>query len=586
MKAANQGSQVSRRAFLASALAAGAAAAGASALGGCAPKTAGSASGELASTAAAEPDWLGTAPEISDADVTKEYTADVVVVGVSDSGSIAVRSAVESGASVVAIEKAAAPQACGSDIAVPNGPIQERYGRVDAVDVNELVLRHQEECLHQTKEGIVRRFCNEMGEVFDWILEADPDVLILDTIFDDVPDDKAENYLMPNRYPLPVDDYDYHDEAMPTYPVTVKFPALKTLTTANYDKACSEGDVTGLFGHAGRKLIMEDGRCVGVYAEDLVNGGYVKVLASKGVILCTGDYKDNPDMVSHFLPQIDINGNGILSILNDVNEQKACMGEGHKMGVWAGARMQEHNAVMIHHMGGGAGADGRGVMGINGYLQLNLDGKRFMNEDMPGQQLENQIEKQRGRATYQFFDAAWPEQVKNFPAGHGVVLWCLDKEPQNHPTNTNWRTLQDIETAVEEGRALRADTLEELVASIEDIDQEEALASLARYNEVCESGVDADFGKDARRLFALKNPPYYACKLTPALNLATMDGLESDEFCHTFDEGRNVIPGLYVAGNVQGNRFAHQYPISMAGCSVGMALFYGYVAGQSAAQEL
>lgn len=39
-------------------------------------------------------------------------------------------------------------------------------------------------------------------------------------------------------------------------------------------------------------------------------------------------------------------------------------------------------------------------MGINGYLQLNLDGKRFMNEDMPGQQLENQIEKQRGRATY------------------------------------------------------------------------------------------------------------------------------------------------------------------------------------------
>lgn len=65
-----------------------------------------------------------------------------------------------------------------------------------------------------------------------------------------------------------------------------------------------------------------------------------------------------------------------------------------------------------------------------------------------------------------------------------------------------------------------------------------------------------------------------------------MDGLESDEDCHTYDIDRNVIPGLYVAGNVQGSRFAHQYPISMPGCSVGFALFYGYVAGKNAALEL
>lgn len=575
---AKQDLTMSRRSFFSSALLAGAGVAGAASL----PEIA------FADEEAvvAEEDWLGAEPVINDDEVISELTADVVVVGVSDSGSIAVRSAVEAGASVVAIEKGQYVQACGSDIAVPNGPIQARYGRENAVDINELVMKHQEECLHHTKEGIVRRFCNEMGEVFEWILEADPDVLILDTIFDDVPDDKKDNYIIPNRYPMHDESYDYHSEAMPTFPVTVKFPALKTLTTANYEKAVEEGDVTGLFGHAGRKLIMENGRCVGIYAEDIVNGGYVKVNATKGVILCTGDYKNNQAMLDHFTPQLEINGNKILSILMDANGQLACMGEGHRMGVWAGARLQEHPAVMIHHMGGGAGADGRGVMGINGYLQLNLDGKRFMNEDMPGQQLENQIEKQRGRTTYQFFDAAWPEQVKFFPAAHGMVMWCLDETPLNHPTNTNWRTLEDIDVAVEEGRCLKADTLEELVALIEGIDQEQALASIARYNELAAAGEDADFGKDSRRLFALENPPFYACQLTPAMNLANMDGLESDEFCHTFDEDRNVIPGLYVAGNTQGNRFAMQYPISMPGCSVGFALFYGYVAGQSAAQEL
>ena len=59
-------------------------------------------------------------------------------------------------------------------------------------------------------------------------------------------------------------------------------------------------------------------------------------------------------------------------------------------------------------MGGGAGADRRGVIGNNGFLWLNLHGERFMNEDIPGQQLENQVELQPQRKAYQFFDSKWP----------------------------------------------------------------------------------------------------------------------------------------------------------------------------------
>ena len=65
--------------------------------------------------------------------------------------------------------------------------------------------------------------------------------------------------------------------------------------------------------------------------------------------------------------------------------------------------------------------------------------------------------------------------------------------------------------------------------------------------------------------------------------LTCVGGLESDENCHVYNENRQIIPGLYACGNVQGDRFAVNYPISLKGLSVGMAQFYGYIAGQNAA---
>lgn len=43
-----------------------------------------------------------------------------------------------------------------------------------------------------------------------------------------------------------------------------------------------------------------------------------------------------------------------------------------------------------------------------------------------------------------------------------------------------------------------------------------------------------------------------------------------------------MIPGLYVAGNIQGSRFAAEYPITLKGVSHSMAMYYGYVAAKNA----
>ena len=577
---------ISRRSFLTGAAATGAAAA-TMGLAACSPSSSTSDAGSSASsddatstsTSSSSGDWLGADPGITDDDVTEEVTADVVVVGCSDAGAIAVRSAVEAGASVVVIEKSASLNSQGGDCALINGDVEALYGR-DDLDVDEIVETHQMESAYHTKAAIMKRYAEEMSDVFDWIIEADPDVYIASETFEEISDDVVDHAIVPARYPLPDPDYDYHNDVVPTYPATVQFQSLLTMLTCNLELAKSEGDVTEYYGHFAEQLIMEDGACVGVYARNAETGGYLKATANSGVILCTGDYSSNTDMLQEFAPETIDNGIVTLWVNTDVEGNMTNTGDGHKMGVRAGAKMQQWHAPMIHHMGGSAGADGRGVMGINGYLQLNLQGKRFMNEDVPGQQIENQLELQPQKTSYQFFDSAWGEQVSLFPAAHGVVCYYSEAD---ETTSINQRCQGDIDAAVEDGRALTADTIEELLAQIEDMDTDTALASIERYNELCAAGVDEDFGKMARRMLPLENPPYYAVKFEPNMMLVCCGGLESDEECHTYDENDEIIPGLYVAGNVQGNRFAVQYPISLCGLSVGMAMFYGYVAGQNAA---
>jgi succinate dehydrogenase/fumarate reductase flavoprotein subunit len=295
-------------------------------------------------------------------------------------------------------------------------------------------------------------------------------------------------------------------------------------------------------------------------------------------------------MVKHFCP--DVIENGIVRLFTnvDVEGNMTNMGDGIKLGMWAGAQVQQDHAPMIHHMGGGADLAGVGVMGIAGFLNLDMNGKRFMNEDLPGQQIENQVELQKGKMTWQIFDSNWPEQLPYMPAEHGGACYFEDyasaeEGPKNNQTYRSYKSPYQLEAAVADGRALKADTLEELVAMMYPEDkaaQETALKSIQRYNELAKKGVDEDFGKISSRMWALENGPFYADQFVCALLLVICGGLESDEECHTFDADRNVIPGLYVAGNVQGSRFSHEYPITLKGVSHSLAMYYGYVAGNNA----
>lgn len=591
---------VTRRNFLSGAALVSAAIAGAG-LAGCAPQSAApaassSSAGEtLGTTGAANSTvgfdgtgtlpWLGEAPAISDDQVEEELTADVVVVGLGAAGVPAARAAAEAGAKVVCLESSSHLNSVASDMAIFGGQTQAQWGRGDGfLDKKMVVNMHMEECSHHVSQSIISRYYDESGAALDWFVGASKNLYMAPESYAEIPADAQANYMFPYMYPMP-ETYDYAKEDLPCYPTSVGFSSLATVMADNLQAAVDAGAEVR-YSTKGVELILNDeGAVAGIYAQAAGSDGYLKITAPS-VILATGDYLGNEDMMKFYAPECVENGINILSIDLDDEGNYTNVGEGHKMGAWAGAAIEQWHAPMIHHMGGGAGADGRGVIGNNGYLWLNLRGKRFMNEDLPGQQLENQVELQPQRKAYQFFDASWPEQLAYFPAAHGVACIYRDEPLPEYTASglrINVRTPADIDAAVEEGRCLKADTIDELLGMIEGMDVETAKASIERYNELARAGEDTDFFKSSQRLFALENGPFYAAECGCALTLGNLGGLESDEECHVYNTDRELIPGLYAAGATQGGRFAVQYPISLKGLSCGMCMVYGKIAGENAA---
>ena len=542
------------------------------------------AGGDTAASSSDE-DWLGTEPEIDESKVAKTVDVDVAVVGCGIAGVAACRSVAEDGGLVAAFEKADGPQCRSGEYAVINGKVQAKWGRNTWTreQIDDIIDSHMVESTYRCKRSIMSKWAHNIGETFDWWVEANPDLYYAETTRSAIPDESADNFIIPIFYPLP-EHYDWKQERFPCYPTSVEFkPDQHVTVEANMQKAIDTGNVQTFYGCFVEKLIMENGRCVGLYARDAATGEYIKCNASKGVILSTGDYSQNTKMLKHFCPEVIENNIQCLFTNVDVEGNFTNQGDGIQLGMWAGAQVQQSHAPMIHHMGGGADLAGVGVMGNAGFLNLDLNGKRFMNEDLPGQQLENQIELQKNRESWQIFDSNWPEQLPYMPAAHGGACYyedyaSEDEGPKNNTTYRNYKSPYQLEAAVADGRAVKADTLEELVAKIYPDDtaaQQTALDSIQRYNELAKAGYDEDFHKPASRMWAVENGPFYADKFTTALLLVCIGGLESDEDCHTFDADRNVIPGLYVAGNIQGNRFATEYAIGLKGVSHSMAMYYG-----------
>ena len=522
-------------------------------------------------------DWLGEEPETPET-FDYELEADVVVCGLGYAGVCATRGAAEEGASVIVFEKGGSFglgsknfAAFGSQKWLELFPECAEYWEM----TSDLVNAVSKACAYRNNARLMKRWAELNGETFDWYTSAPENVEWGSAENGNEVSDEAEYSVTETTYPFPA-NYNPLEENIPCFPGTgYLIPSSSGgFMEANIARAQEASSVEIYRNTRAIKLITDEGRVVGVIAQD-DDGAYYKATAAKGVVLATGDFLNNEAMVQEFVPQVLVsgyepNGTGNWYTVKDGDGMSCNTGDGHRMAVWAGAKMQDYGCVMSHCVSASGSASG--VFGTLPFLQLNVRGERFFNEDVQGQQFAEQIRMQPQQTSYQFFDGAWESQMADMPYGHGKL-----------PTST---TQEAIDAAVENGYILKADTVEELCALIENIDADAAVASIERYNELCAAGDDVDFGKTPKRLFGLTTPPYYVITYGKGDDLVTMSGIESDDECRALDSDYDVVPGLYLAGNVQGGRFADIYPEVLQGHSIAMAATFGRLAGQNAANAI
>jgi fumarate reductase flavoprotein subunit len=463
---------------------------------------------------------------IPQSDIKETITAEVVVVGGGIAGLSAALSAAEAGARTVVVEKTKRFYSHGGDVAAIGSRLQKKLGI--EIDPNEVVLNLMKYGANKPDQRLIRMWAEGSGATMDWLMDMTDAMGYEVTIF---------------QYPPPA-AFDNTNEYYPQYLVTHEF-RMQIATRALKENAIKKG-VTLYPQHRGMQLVREGkGRVTGIITRNSADE-YIQFNATRGIILCTGDYNYNSEMMAKYCPQVAY----LPSMM------PTSTGDGHQMAMWIGAQMEPAPHAPISHAFAGG-------IGNYPFLQVNIKGERFQNEDVPGQSLTNALERQPGKTAWQVFDARYREEVPYMGIGHGKYI--LTDETAKRLTE----------------RMLTADTIEELGAKME-VPVETFEATVARYNELAKLGKDLDFGKRADRLTTIEKPPFYAGKSHYNL-LVVMGGIVVNDKLQAVDENWDVIPGLYLAGNTVGNRFAVDYPTMCPGISLGMALHHGRVAGTNAA---
>lgn len=517
--------------------------------------------------------WLGEEPE-TPAEFSEEVTVDVAVLGCGYAGIAAVRSAVEEGASVALLEKSdglglqsSAMTIIGSKKWAELWPRDAKFYDLKAFLVSETCRM----CSNRNRYDILRRWVEENGEAVDWWLDAVPaDQVSWGTQENGNQYDAEAPYIVySDCYPYS-EKFDPQEEHFPCVPGSIQMKPKGAWQHANLDKAMAEGGdrLKIYYQTPGYKLLREEGGRVNGVIGKKSDGSFIKVNVNKAVVLATGGFMSNDLMIRRFLPDLYASRQAAGQVRNfystmDAEGNPCNMGDGHRMGAWIGAKMQDYAVSMSHLVAV------NGTIGTMPLLWLDKRGRRFLNEDTQGQQFAESVRLQPGQFAYQIFDSTYDDHIIDMPLGHGKYA---DKP------------LAVVDEKVDGETIFKADTLDELLEML-DIDAVKASETIQHYNDMCRAGRDTDYDKNPKYMISVEQGPFYAIKYGRGDDLVTMSGLESDEDCHVLDSDLQVIPGLYVAGNVQGGRYAEIYPETAKGMSVALAMTMGRVAGRNAAKE-
>jgi fumarate reductase flavoprotein subunit len=485
-------------------------------------------------------------------EIKETYNTEVVVVGAGCSGKSAALSAVQAGAKVIQIDKHTTYRWGGGMIGAIDSRLQKKLGV--KVDKDEVCLELMKWCGNKPDQRLYRVWADNSGAIMDWLMDIT---------------DAAGIKTLPAQWPRRP-DYHPETEYYKDFPVAHihsdgKFRGLchKLALDIVQDLAVKAGVDLRYQTPAVQLIRQGNGRGTGVIAQNQ-GGNFVQFNARKGVIMCTGDYGNNPWMMEKWCaPAAEIaRTHDIYMTRNDdlvAAKEPLNVGDGHQMGMLVGGVMEDApHAPMSHATVGPTGA--------NAFLRVNIDGERFENEDVPAQSSANSLVRQPGKRVWQVFDRKWETEIKYMGVGLGTFNEANDMVREK--------------IAVE---CVHDDTIEGLARKM-DVPVKTFKAAIERYNLLARAGKDTDFGKRRDRLFTVDKPPFYAGIIEQHI-LVVLGGLITNPQFQLLDADRKIITGLWMAGNTVGNRFAVDYPTMCAGLSHGFAWLSGRFAGLAAAAE-
>jgi 3-oxosteroid 1-dehydrogenase len=146
----------------------------------------------------------------------------------------------------------------------------------------------------------------------------------------------------------------------------------------------------------------------------------------------------------------------------------------------------------------------------------------------------------------------------------------------------------------DEGYLKKAQSIEEL-ARLMEVEPGVLRETIERFNGFVANNRDEDFGRGERAydnwlgdplqtpsqtLGTIEQAPFYAIPVVPG-DVGTFGGVLTDEYARVLREDGSVIEGLYATGVATGSVMGRVYP--GAGCSIGPAFTFGYIAARHAA---
>jgi fumarate reductase flavoprotein subunit len=204
---------------------------------------------------------------------------------------------------------------------------------------------------------------------------------------------------------------------------------------------------------------------------------------------------------------------------------------------------------------------------------VSNDGHRFVNEQAAYSVIESTFRAHGGRAWAIFDDSAKRAAVPRSTAA---------AKKYDMPTGSDWEDWVDpvIEEMAAKGIVLVADTIRQL-AERTGILPRALEGEIARYNRDALAGQDTMFGKSPKVLRPVAEPPFYATEMRLCNIALTACGPRVDAQGQVLNEGSQVIPGLYAAGECAGGVLGDVYMGS--GNALSSAVTFGRIAGRSAA---